>query len=148
MATRVNGRFWSYVNVEIALIVDEKPREVIAEIPDISYSHNAPREHVYGSGSHPLGQTTPRYEPQDGSVSFYAQRYRELIASLGDDYASFTLKFTVKMRDGTGPLFVDELEGFIAGDSHGPGQGSGALVAEVPIMWTLIKINGKLLVGR
>lgn len=146
MATRINGVFWDYSDIELSFVAGDRAREIVAEIPEINYAHAITRNHVYGTGKYPLDTTSGRYEPSDGSIVFYAQRYRELLSGLGDAYAHVKFKVQVKMRNGDGPLFVDELEGYIAGDDNAHAQGGDALVTTVPIMWTLIKINGKRLV--
>jgi len=142
MATLVNGRFWSYTNIEIALTRDGAAREVIAEISAIDYPQAVERERVWGTGKYPLGTTIPRSPVGEGAMEMYAQRYRELIANMGDGYAEVDLSIQVKMRDGQGPLFVDTLQALINGDEHSHAQGAGPLVVSVPLFYTQIKING------
>ena len=75
-------------------------------------------------------------------MEMYAQRYRELIAQMGDGYGEIDLAILVKMRDGQGPLFVDELQALINGDESSLAQGASPLLVSIPLFYTQIKLNG------
>lgn len=142
MTIQINGRFWSYANLEISIARDGVAREIIAEIPSIDYPQALERERVWGTGAYPIGSTSPRSPIGEGSMEMYAQRWREFIAQIGDGYGNVDLNILVKMREGQGPLFVDDLTCLINGDESSHAQGASALLTSVPLFFTQIKING------
>lgn len=142
MTIQINGRFWSYANLEISIARDGVAREIIAEIPSIDYPQTIERERVWGTGTYPIGTTSPRSPIGEGTMEMYAQRWREFIAQIGDGYGNIDLNILVKMREGQGPLFVDDLTCLINGDESSHTQGASALLTSVPLFYTQIKING------
>ncbi len=142
MATQINGKFWSYANLEISIARDGNAREIIAEIPTINYPQALERERVWGTGQYPLGSTSPRSPIGEGNIEMYAERYRQFIAAIGDGYGNIDLNILVKMREGQGQLFTDDLTCLINGDENSHSQGASALMVSIPMFYTQIKLNG------
>lgn len=107
----------------------------------VKYSWKIERALVQGAGRKPMGMTRGKFVPQESTITFYEDAYRQLTNTPG--WADRVYTLTVQYADPGEPIHTDTIIGVRFGGGDGGGEeGTDPLAREVPFMFTGLLLNG------